>query len=78
MQEPDEHMRLKGSTGTDARGQFVDDGLECKYEKLHACAVALAADFSRMDSLVRAARAERYLYFRKPTISVKAFRRSAR
>lgn len=77
-QDPDEHMRLQGSTGTDSRHQFVDDGLEHKYEDLHASAVSLAADFSRMEELLRAAKAERFLYLRKPAIPVGAYRRSSR
>ena len=78
VQEGDDLMRFKGSTGTDSKRRFVDDGLEDRFEPLHALSVALAADFNTMDSLVRYARLERYLYIRKPKISVAAFRRSLR
>lgn len=75
---PDDLMRMPGSTGTDRQRRFVDDGLEERYETLHMTAVNLAADFSRMEVLLRSAMAERYLYFRKPVIPVRAYKRSAR
>lgn len=78
VQAPDDLMRMPGSTGTDRQRRFVDDGLEERYETLHMTAVNLAADFSRMEVLLRSAMAERYLYFRKPVIPVRAYKRSAR
>ena len=71
-------MRLRGSTGTDARRRFVADGLEGKFEALHTATVNLSADFSRMDCLLQSAMAERFLYFRKPEIPVQSYRRSTR
>ncbi|KAK9798618.1 hypothetical protein WJX73_010417 [Symbiochloris irregularis] len=77
-QEGDDLMRFKGSTGTDSKRRFVDDGLEDRFEPLHALSVELAADLNTMDTLVRYARMEQFLYIRKPKISVMAFRRSLR
>ena len=77
-QEGDDLMRFKGSTGTDSKRRFVDDGLEDRFEPLHALTVELAADLNTMDTLVRFARMERVLYIRKPKISVAAYRRSLR
>ena len=45
-QDPDDDMRLRGSSGTDEHQHYVDDGLQRKYEGLHQMRLAL----NRQDS----------------------------
>ena len=53
-QEPDKHMRLRASTGTDKHQHYVDDGLQQKFEPLHREALDLGKELTTMASLIRA------------------------
>ena len=58
LQDPDEDMRLPGSSGTDKHQHYVDDGLQHKYEGLHLMRLALNRDLVDMAALISPARAE--------------------
>ncbi len=47
-QEPDEGMRMRGSTGTDAAQHYVDDGLQQSLDGLHRAQLALQKDVADM------------------------------
>lgn len=53
-QEPDKCMRLRGSSGTDERQHYVDDGLQHKYEGLHRAALELSKDLTTMAGYIGA------------------------
>ena len=58
LQDPDDDMRLKGSSGTDENHHYVDDGLQQKYEGLHQMRLALNRDLIDMAALIGPASAE--------------------
>lgn len=58
LQDPDDDMRLPGSSGTDEHQHYVDDGLQQKYEGLHLMRLALNRDLVDMAALITPARAE--------------------
>lgn len=58
LQDPDDDMRLKGSSGTDEHQHYVDDGLQQKYEGLHQMRLALNRDLVDMAALIGPANAE--------------------
>ena len=58
LQDPDDDMRLKGSSGTDEHQHYVDDGLQRKYEGLHQMRLALNRDLVDMAALIGPAHAE--------------------
>ena len=47
-------MRLRGSSGTDERQHYVDDGLQRKYECLHRAALELSKDLTTMAAYIGA------------------------
>ncbi len=51
-------MRLQGSSGTDEHQHYVDDGLQRKYEGLHAMRLALHRDLTDVAALLGPTRAE--------------------
>lgn len=51
-------MRLQGSSSTDEHQHYVDDGLQHKYEGLHAMRLALHRDLTDVAALIGPAHAE--------------------
>jgi hypothetical protein len=79
-QDPDEHMRLKGSTGTDAHMHYVDDGLQQCYEELQHMQLEMAKELTELAALFAPARSEaRYLRLcRRPRYETATFKTISR
>lgn len=75
-QEPDESMRLTGSTGTDVHQHYVDDGLQQRYEGLQKSQLEIAKNLTELAALFGPARAEaRYMKLcRQPRYKVGTFK----
>ena len=74
-QEPDEGMRMRGSTGTDAAQHYVDDGLQQSLDGLHRAQLALQKDVADMAALIGPARSEtRYLKCKKPRFPISTYK----
>lgn len=74
-QEPDEGMRMRGSTGTDAAQHYLDDGLQQSLDGLHRAQLALQKDVADMAALIGPARSEtRYLKCQKPRFPISTYK----
>ncbi|EIE25087.1 hypothetical protein COCSUDRAFT_65088 [Coccomyxa subellipsoidea C-169] len=74
-QEPDEGMRMRGSSGTDVQQHYVDNGLQQALDGLHRAHLHLLKDVSDVAELIAPARAEtRYLKFTKPRFPISTYK----
>lgn len=79
MQEPEEGMRMRGSSGSDSAQHYVDDGLQQALDGLHRAQLKLQRDVADMAALIAPARAEtRYLKCKKPRFPISTYKTISR